>query len=320
MPARSGTSTSCTLPPISSLRCSRSALQRPRRPTESVDRAFPGAGATAGLPALRNYDEAHGRGLCTGRGAPPRAPRRPARSAPAPPGRRHVPRDRRRHVQARKPARACRRGERIQAPAHRHRRTADAVRARRARAGEAGHGRVSVAHAPRCRARLRSARGAVRSRRGRGRRSRRHRSAPGDAGSDGVRARIVAAGDAERRRVERNLHDGAAAARHRRPSPPPAPARLETAPAEAPDSSSRRRPSWRWRWRRSASSCGVCTHVLLSDRGLEPALARLAERALLPVEIVETPSERLPPAVEARRTTSSPRRSRTPPSTARPRG
>ena len=38
---------------------------------------------------------------------------------------------------------------------------------------------------------------------------------------------------------------------------------------------------------------------LLSDRGLEPALAGLAERAVLPVEIVETPSERLPPAVEA---------------------
>ena len=38
---------------------------------------------------------------------------------------------------------------------------------------------------------------------------------------------------------------------------------------------------------------------LLSDRGLEPALAGLAERSLLAVEIAETPSERLPPAVEA---------------------
>ena len=38
---------------------------------------------------------------------------------------------------------------------------------------------------------------------------------------------------------------------------------------------------------------------LLSDRGLEPALTGLAERALLPVEIAATPSERLPPAVEA---------------------
>ena len=38
---------------------------------------------------------------------------------------------------------------------------------------------------------------------------------------------------------------------------------------------------------------------LLSDRGLGPALSGLAERAVLPVEIAETPSERLPPAVEA---------------------
>ena len=38
---------------------------------------------------------------------------------------------------------------------------------------------------------------------------------------------------------------------------------------------------------------------LLSERGLGPALAALAERALLPVEIVESPAKRLPAAVEA---------------------
>jgi signal transduction histidine kinase len=38
---------------------------------------------------------------------------------------------------------------------------------------------------------------------------------------------------------------------------------------------------------------------LLSDRGLGPALEALAERALLPVEIVETPERRLETAVEA---------------------
>ena len=38
---------------------------------------------------------------------------------------------------------------------------------------------------------------------------------------------------------------------------------------------------------------------LLGDRGLGPALAALAERAVLPVEIVEMPSGRLPAAVEA---------------------
>ena len=40
-------------------------------------------------------------------------------------------------------------------------------------------------------------------------------------------------------------------------------------------------------------------HPRLLDRGLEPALAGLAERSVLPVEIVEIPSERLPPSVEA---------------------
>jgi signal transduction histidine kinase len=38
---------------------------------------------------------------------------------------------------------------------------------------------------------------------------------------------------------------------------------------------------------------------LLGDLGLGPALAALAERAVLPVEIVELPSGRLPAAVEA---------------------
>ena len=38
---------------------------------------------------------------------------------------------------------------------------------------------------------------------------------------------------------------------------------------------------------------------LLSDRGLGPALSTLAERALLPVEIVELPAERISATVEA---------------------
>ena len=39
--------------------------------------------------------------------------------------------------------------------------------------------------------------------------------------------------------------------------------------------------------------------AVLSDRGLEPALAALAGRSPVPVEVARTPDERLPPAVEA---------------------
>jgi signal transduction histidine kinase len=37
---------------------------------------------------------------------------------------------------------------------------------------------------------------------------------------------------------------------------------------------------------------------VLSERGLAAGVAALAERAVLPVELVELPSDRLPPAVE----------------------
>ena len=114
------------------------------------------------------------------------------------------------------------------------------------------------------------------------------------------RARIVAAGDAERRRVERNLHDGAqqrlvTVALHlhllRR--------KLETAPAEAPELVESAQTELALALEEIRELVRGLHPRLLSDRGLEPALAGLAERALLPVEIVETPSERLPPAVEA---------------------
>ena len=53
-----------------------------------------------------------GRGIRTGRGAPQGAARCTARPASAPAGGRHVPRDRRRHVEAREPARPGRRLDR----------------------------------------------------------------------------------------------------------------------------------------------------------------------------------------------------------------
>jgi PAS domain S-box-containing protein len=114
------------------------------------------------------------------------------------------------------------------------------------------------------------------------------------------RARIVAAGDAERRRVERNLHDGAqqrlvTVALHlhlvKR--------RLETDPTEVPRLVESAQTELALALEEIRELVRGLHPRLLSDRGLEPALAGLAERALLPVEIAETPSERLPPAVEA---------------------
>ena len=114
------------------------------------------------------------------------------------------------------------------------------------------------------------------------------------------RARIVAAGDAERRRVERNLHDGAqqrlvTVALHlhlvKR--------RLETDPTEVPQLVESAQTELALALEEIRELVRGLHPRLLSDRGLEPALAGLAERSVLPVEIVETPSERLPPAVEA---------------------
>ena len=114
------------------------------------------------------------------------------------------------------------------------------------------------------------------------------------------RARIVAAGDAERRRVERNLHDGAqqrlvTVALHlhlvKR--------RLETDPTEVPQLVESAQIELALALEEIRELVRGLHPRLLSDRGLEPALAGLAERSVLPVEIEETPSARLPPAVEA---------------------
>ena len=114
------------------------------------------------------------------------------------------------------------------------------------------------------------------------------------------RARIVAAGDAERRRVERNLHDGAqqrlvTVALHlqliRR--------RLETDPSEVPILVEAAQNELTLALEEIRELVRGLHPRLLGDRGLGPALAALAERAVLPVEIVDMPSGRLPAAVEA---------------------
>jgi signal transduction histidine kinase len=112
------------------------------------------------------------------------------------------------------------------------------------------------------------------------------------------RARIVEAGDAERRRLERNLHDGAQQrlvslslmlrlAGRRVKDDPEAVAFLQRAGDELAQALQELRELAR----------GIHPAVL-TERGLAPALQALAARAPLPVEL-ELPPERLPAPVEA---------------------
>ena len=114
------------------------------------------------------------------------------------------------------------------------------------------------------------------------------------------RARIVGAGDAERRRLERNLHDGAQqrlvslalqlrltqSALERRPDA--VPGLLEEAQAELARALDELRELAR----------GIHP-AILTDRGLGPALEAILARAPLAVELTDLPDERLPEPVEA---------------------
>ena len=114
------------------------------------------------------------------------------------------------------------------------------------------------------------------------------------------RARIVEAGDAERRRLERNLHDGAqqrlvALALHLRlvesaleNDPERACALLADANAQLDDALEELRELAR----------GIHP-AILTDRGLGPAVEALVTRAPLPVQLTDVPAERLPEPVEA---------------------
>jgi PAS domain S-box-containing protein len=114
------------------------------------------------------------------------------------------------------------------------------------------------------------------------------------------RARLVSAGDEERRRLERNLHDGAQQrlvsvslslrlARARLSSDPDAADELlSAANAELAIALEELRELAR----------GIHPAVL-TERGLGPALASLADRTPLPVELEVLPDERLPGQVEA---------------------
>jgi signal transduction histidine kinase len=109
------------------------------------------------------------------------------------------------------------------------------------------------------------------------------------------RGRIVEAGDAERRRIERNLHDGAQqhllairlAVRVARKDAGDLEPQLAEIDAELGSALEELR----------ALARGLHPPIL-SEAGLAPALETLARRAAIPVEIVAVPSARLPEAVE----------------------
>jgi signal transduction histidine kinase len=114
------------------------------------------------------------------------------------------------------------------------------------------------------------------------------------------RARIVEAGLAERRRLERNLHDGAQqrlvalslSLRIAQKQIASSPDRAEAMVAEAQEELTRALEELRELAR------GIHPAVL-SDRGLQAAVEALAVRSPLPVRVVEVPGERLPEPVEA---------------------
>jgi signal transduction histidine kinase len=114
------------------------------------------------------------------------------------------------------------------------------------------------------------------------------------------RARIVDSADAARRRIERDLHDGAqqqlvavaltlGTARSRIERDPRAAAELLDAAAADLDAAIR-----------DLRELARGIHpAVLSDRGLGPALEALANRIPLPVELAALPQERLPASIEA---------------------
>ena len=113
------------------------------------------------------------------------------------------------------------------------------------------------------------------------------------------RARIVESGDAARRRLERDLHDGAQQRlvslalslrlpRARGPDDTEAARELDSARRELDQALEELLELAR----------GIHPSVL-SDRGLDAALKGLLARARLPVELEETPGERLPERVES---------------------
>ena len=114
------------------------------------------------------------------------------------------------------------------------------------------------------------------------------------------RARIVEAGTAERRRLERNLHDGAqqrlvALSLSMRV----AQGKLHTDPDTAATLLAGAQEELQLALAELRELARGIHPAVLSDRGLKAALEALAGRSPVPVDLAGLPAERLPPAVEA---------------------
>ena len=117
---------------------------------------------------------------------------------------------------------------------------------------------------------------------------------------EGARSRIIAAADSERRRIERDLHDGAqqrlvALALNLRM----AEQRAEAGDPTAVDMVRQAGEEANLALKELRDLAREIHPAILTNRGLPAALEDLASRATLPVDVVATPDERLPDAVEA---------------------
>jgi signal transduction histidine kinase len=114
------------------------------------------------------------------------------------------------------------------------------------------------------------------------------------------RARIVAAGDVERRRLERNLHDGAqqrlvALSLSLRL----ALQRLDSDPAAARDALAEAGDELAVALDELRELARGLHPAVLTERGLRAAVEALADRVPAPVDLADIPDERLPEPVEA---------------------
>jgi signal transduction histidine kinase len=116
----------------------------------------------------------------------------------------------------------------------------------------------------------------------------------------GARQRIIAAADAERRRIERDLHDGA---QQRMVAVAVTLGLAESQLGKDPGSVARLIAQAREEAQLAVKELRDLARgihpAVLSDRGLGAALEGLAARAPVPVEISGLPSAALPPEVEA---------------------
>jgi signal transduction histidine kinase len=114
------------------------------------------------------------------------------------------------------------------------------------------------------------------------------------------RARLVEVGDAERQRLERNLHDGA---QQRLVSVAlqlnMLAAKLDSDPGSARDALAAAQEHLAYGLEELRELARGIHPAVLTERGLGPALDTLLLRAAIPIEIAELPEERLVPSVEA---------------------